>query len=71
MDITEWPQNIHEYHQMLATAEVNAKKLEELQKMAEKKPEEKTETKEEARVLPGLFLNGRIVKFFNSAQRSR
>lgn len=47
VDITEWPQNIHEYHQMLATAEVNAKKLKELQKMAEEKPEKKTETKEE------------------------
>ena len=31
-DITEWPQNIHEYHQMIATAQVNAMKLEELQK---------------------------------------
>lgn len=47
VDITEWPQNIHEYHQMLATAEVSTKKLKELQKMAKKKPEEKTETKEE------------------------
>lgn len=47
VDITEWPQNIHEYHQMLATAEVNTKKLKELQKMAEEKPKEKTETKEE------------------------
>lgn len=29
MDITEWPQNIHEYHRMLATAQANAIKLEE------------------------------------------
>lgn len=46
-DITEFPQNIHEYHRMIATAQANAMKLEELQKMAEKKPEKKTETKEE------------------------
>lgn len=33
MDITEWPQNIHEYHRMLATAQANAIKLKELDKM--------------------------------------
>nr|QJB21288.1 MAG: internal scaffolding protein [Microvirus sp.] len=33
MDITEWPQNIHEYHRMIATAQANAMKLEELSKM--------------------------------------
>ena len=27
MDVTEWPQNIHEYHKMVATAQVNAMKL--------------------------------------------
>ena len=32
-DITEWPQNIHEYHRMIATAQTNAMKLEELGKM--------------------------------------
>lgn len=32
-DITEWPQNIHEYHRMIATAQANAMKLEELSKM--------------------------------------
>lgn len=42
MDITEWPQNIHEYHRMIATAQANAMKLEELQKAAE---EQKVETK--------------------------
>ena len=49
MDITEWPQNIHEYHQMIATAQVNAMKLKELEeqsKAQEKKPEERSETKE-------------------------
>lgn len=33
-DITEFPQNIHEYHRMIATAQANAMKLEELQKKA-------------------------------------
>lgn len=42
-DITEFPQNIHEYHRMLATAQANAMKLEELQKKAAEK--EKTEPK--------------------------
>lgn len=39
-DITEWPQNIHEYHQMMATAQVKAMKLEEL-----KKPQEAAQKK--------------------------
>ena len=47
VDITEWPQNIHEYHQMVATAQANAMKLEELQKMAKEAPKEAPETKEE------------------------
>lgn len=33
VDITEFPQNIHEYHRMIATAQANAAKLEELYKM--------------------------------------
>lgn len=40
VDITEFPQNIHEYHRMMATAQANAMKLEELQKNAVKEPEE-------------------------------
>lgn len=42
MDVTKWPKNIHEYHQMIATAQVNAMKLEELKKQskAEKKESE-------------------------------
>lgn len=32
-DITEFPKNIHEYHRMIATAQANAMKLEELSKM--------------------------------------
>ena len=35
VDITEFPQNIHEYHRMIATAQINAMKLEELQKAAQ------------------------------------
>ena len=46
-DITEWPQNIHEYHRMIATAQANAMKLEELQKKAAAEPEAKPEAKEE------------------------
>jgi hypothetical protein len=46
-DITEFPQNIHEYHRMVATAQVNAMKLEELQKKAAEKPAAEPETKEE------------------------
>jgi hypothetical protein len=43
-DITEFPQNIHEYHRMMATAQLNAMKLEELRKAQETAPE--TERKE-------------------------
>lgn len=46
-DITEFPQNIHEYHRMVATAQANAMKLKELQKMATEQPKAETETKEE------------------------
>lgn len=49
MDVTEWPQNIHEYHQMIATAQANAMKLKELEKQdkaQEKKSEERSETTE-------------------------
>ena len=46
VDITEFPQNIHEYHRMIATAQANAMKLEELQKMAAEKAETEPEAKE-------------------------
>ena len=46
-DITEFPQNIHEYHQMVATAQANAMKLDELQKMAAEEPKTEPEAKEE------------------------
>lgn len=47
MDITDFPQNIHEYHRMMATAQANAMKLEELKKAAMAQPEKKKEEKEE------------------------
>ena len=47
VDITEFPQNIHEYHRMVATAQANAMKLEELQKMAKEKPATEPKAKEE------------------------
>lgn len=47
VDITEFPQNIHEYHRMMATAQANAMKLEELQKIAKETPAAKSEAKEE------------------------
>lgn len=46
-DITKFPQNIHEYHQMIATAQANAIKLAKLQEMAKAEPEQKTVAKEE------------------------
>lgn len=44
-DITGWPQNVHEYHQMMATAQVNAMKLEELKK-AQEDAQEKAQEEE-------------------------
>lgn len=46
-DITDFPQNIHEYHKMIATAQANAMKLEELQKKAAEEPKTETKAKEE------------------------
>jgi hypothetical protein len=43
MDITEWPQNIHEYHKMVATAQVNAMKLKELEEQSKAQEEEQEE----------------------------
>lgn len=46
-DITEFPQNIHEYHRMMATAQANAMKLEELQKKATEEAKAEPKPKEE------------------------
>lgn len=50
-DITDFPQNIHEYHRMIATAQANAMKLEELQKKAAEKAA--TEPKAEPKAKEG------------------
>lgn len=42
LDITEWPQNIHEYHQMIATAQVNAMKIKELEETSKAQKKEPT-----------------------------
>lgn len=47
VDITEFPQNIHEYHQMIATAQAKAMQLAKLQEMEKTEPKPKTEEKEE------------------------
>ena len=46
-DITEFPQNIHEYHRMIATAQAKAIELAKLQETAKTEPKPKTEAKEE------------------------
>lgn len=43
MDVTNWPQNIHEYHQMMATAQANVMKLKELEEANKTKENEQTE----------------------------
>ena len=60
-DITEFPQNIHEYHQMVATAQANAMKLEELQKMATAEPKTEPEAKEEEKWTETM--NGTLIRF--------
>lgn len=50
-DITDFPQNIHEYHRMIATAQTNAMKLKELQKAAAEKTA--TEPKAEPKAKEG------------------
>lgn len=47
MDITEFPQNIHEYHRMMATAQAKAMELTKLQEMVKEQHEQETEVKEE------------------------
>lgn len=46
MDVTEWPQNIHEYHRMIATAQVNTIKLKELEEQSKAQKKEPTEGSE-------------------------
>ena len=44
---TEWPQNIHEYHRMVATAQANAIALQEMQKETPKETPKEGEMKSE------------------------
>lgn len=47
-DITEFPQNIHEYHRMIATAQVNAMMLKDLEEQSKTQKEESKERSETA-----------------------
>ena len=49
IDVTEWPTNIHEYHQMIATAQANVMKLKEAQKAQEKAKEQEVKNQEKAK----------------------
>lgn len=46
IDVTEWPTNIHEYHAMVATAQVTAKQLAEIQQKEKVAKEEKVSEQE-------------------------
>lgn len=46
-DTTDWPQNIHEYHRMIATAQANAIALQEMQKETPKETPKEGEKKSE------------------------
>lgn len=49
VDITEFPQNIHEYHQMIATAQVNIMKLKEQEELKKLSKEQEKESKERSK----------------------
>lgn len=53
-DITGLPQNIHEYHRMIATAQANIMKLEELQKAAEDNKQAEEAYKQQAEYEAGI-----------------
>lgn len=46
IDITEWPTNIHEYHAMMATAQVKAMELQRMQEKAANETKEKEKNNE-------------------------
>lgn len=46
VDITEWPTDIHEYHAMIATAQVKAMELQRMQEKATKETKEKEKNNE-------------------------
>lgn len=47
IDVTEWPTNIHEYHAMMATAQVNAMKLQQMQENAKNEPQKQEKSNEQ------------------------
>ena len=47
LDITEWPTNIHEYHAMIATAQINKMKLQQMQENAKNEPEKQEKSNEQ------------------------
>lgn len=46
VDITEWPNNIHEYHAMMATAQANAMQLQKMQEETANEQKKKEESNE-------------------------
>lgn len=46
VDITEWPTNIHEYHAMMATAQVKAMELQQMQEKTAIETKKKEESNE-------------------------
>lgn len=46
VDITEWPNNIHEYHAMMATAQANAMQLQRMQEETANEQKKKEENNE-------------------------
>lgn len=46
VDITEWPNNIHEYHAMMATAQANARNIQQMQEKATNEPEKQEKNNE-------------------------
>ena len=47
VDVTEWPTNIHEYHAMIATAQANAMKLQQMQENKANEPKKKENSNEQ------------------------
>lgn len=49
VDITDWPNNIHEYHAMMATAQAKAMELQKLQEQVTKEQVTKEQVKNETK----------------------
>lgn len=47
VDVTEWPTNIHEYHAMMATAQINTMKLQQMQENAKNEPKKQEKNNEQ------------------------